>query len=298
MTNIAVTGAGGFVGRYLVPELLRHNHQVRALTRFGTDAPWLRDGVDWVRGDVRNRNTVETLLDGSSVVVHLGAWSFRDPEPDVIVDGTAAVLAAARARGIERIVFVSCLASSADNPSPFLQEKWKAEQMIRGSGLTYVILRPSVILGRGDGLTRPLADLVRRAPLIPLPSRSDARLQPVDVEDVVRCIVDAVSRDDVANLEISVGGPTFLTFRNLVDLIAGEIGVVRPKVQLPTSLLVGLAGRLPAAARSLFSPSRLALLTEASTTSPGNVQRLFEFEPRSVVGRLTDYLDGDPGTLS
>lgn len=297
MTKIAVTGAGGFVGRHLIPALAGQHH-VRALARVGPSAREPGEDVDVVRGDVRNGDTVSALLQDTQVVVHMAGGFDAETEPETIVGGTAAVVTAARERGVSRIVFLSCLGAAADNPSPFFQAKWKAEQMIRSSGLPYVILRPSLILGRGDGVTAPLADLLRLSPVTPIPAPSDGRMQPVDVDDVIRCIAASLEGDAVANEEVSVGGPVFLTYRNLVDLISGHVGAARPKLALPIGLLPRLAGAVPGPWGALFAPARLALYAQSAVSSPGNVQRMFQFAPRSIIPEIPRYLGQDTGKLS
>ena len=77
------------------------------------------------------------------------------------------------------------------------------------------------MLGNGDGITRPLASLIKIAPAIPVPGDGRHRFQPVDVRDVVRCILAALSEEKPGDGTLPVAGPMFLTFRQLVDLAAG-----------------------------------------------------------------------------
>jgi nucleoside-diphosphate-sugar epimerase len=90
-----------------------------------------------------------------------------------------------------------------------------------------------MVLGPGDGITQPLADLIRFAP-DSRAGKGRVRCQPVDVEDLARCILVSLTDDNLNQQMISVGGPSFLTFRHLVDLIAGQLGVNKPKVLIPS----------------------------------------------------------------
>jgi nucleoside-diphosphate-sugar epimerase len=139
-------------------------------------------------------------------------------------------------------------------------------------------------------VVRPLAELIRALPLIPLPGTGMQRQQPIDVEDLARCVSLSVTDDALLNTEISVGGPAYLTLRNLVDLIQGELGVAKPKVLLPPGWISALAPIVPGGARELFAGPRLALFQQMSAASPGIVQQQFGFQPVSVVSRLPQYL--------
>jgi NADH dehydrogenase len=295
MSRIAVTGASGFIGRHLVPQLVSAGHEVSALIhdrppRFGATE------VAVTRGDVRSAEALRAVVDGCSALVHLAPGLAQTPDlEDVIVAGTDAVVRAATDAGVERAVVVSCLGAQAASRFPFYAAKWKAEQLVRGSGLPYVILRPSLVLGPGDGFTAPLATHVRSFPLVFMPGQGTHRQQPIDVDDMVRCILLSLERDDILNLEISVGGPMFLTPRQLVDLLSGILGLRKPKVPIPARWLTA-AGRAAPGRMGPLSPARIAQLETESTSSPGIVGSIFGFDPQSVVPRLGSYLAAD--TLS
>lgn len=291
MSRILVTGATGFIGRQVVSLLLRDGHEVRALARTESDRDRIESAVSFLRADVRDAEAVASLMGDAEAVVHL-ASSFRPEEAvDVVQAGTRTVVAAAKKSAVDRLVFVSCLPAQAAAESPFYRAKWRGEQLVRGSGVPYVILRPSLVVGAGDSVTRPLAEIIRAFPVIPLPIRGLLRQQPADIEDVARCIQLAVTKDELLNREISICGPAFLTIRQLIDLIQGQVGSSKPKLLLPRGLVPALAGLLPAAARHLFTGARLAGFDQpTNAASPGIVWREFGFEPRSIVSRLGTYL--------
>lgn len=295
MSRIAVTGAAGFVGRHLVPVLAEAGHDVRALIH-EQSLPFLPEGVEVQRGDVRQGVVVRSLVDGCNAVVHLAPGLAADAElTDVIAAGTSAVMSAAKDAGVERVVFVSCLGAQAASRYPFYTAKWKAEQLVRGLGLPYVILRPSLVLGRGDGITAPLASHLRSFPAALLPGTGTHRQQPIDVGDLVRCLQLSLEQDDVLNEEISVGGPMYLTPRQLADLLSGVIGIRKPKLSVPSAWLSAAGGVAPGRF-GFLSPARIAQLDTESAASPGIVESIFGFAPQSVIPRLSSYLAAD--TLS
>lgn len=289
MSHIAVTGATGFLGSHLVATLLAEGESVRGLVRPGSTASG-ESGAEYIRGDVRRRETARDLLRGCDAAVHLAAsFSPSDDVAEIIVEGTRALLAAAREASIGRVVFLSCLGAEAASHSSYLAAKWEAEQLVRSSELPTVILRPSVILGRGDGVTRPLAELIRSWPVIPIPGTGEHRSQPVDVDDVVRCVLTALRSEDLLGEMISIGGPMFITFRQLSDLLSGQLNEIKPKVLVPDAYLPLLGRILPPGSRALFAPARLAVIRQGIVASPGIVPRMFGFEPRSVVPALASY---------
>ncbi len=286
MARVAVIGATGFVGTAMVRLLANEGHEVRGLSRSGNALA----GASSTAGDVCDAEMVAALVAGCDYVVHLAPGLSSDPGTiTCVTEGARTVLDACREAGVGRLVYLSCLGADAAAESPYYRAKWEAETAVRSSDLPWVILRPSMVLGPGDGITQPLADLIRSSPLIPVPGKGRVRCQPVDVEDLARCILVSLTDDNLNQQMISVGGPSFLTFRHLVDLIAGQLGVNKPKVLIPLRLVPSITFLLPAG-RSLFLPPRLAQFQQGVVASPGIVKRMFGFEPRSIVPLLGTYL--------
>jgi NADH dehydrogenase len=290
MSRVAVTGAAGFVGKSLVPELLGAGHEVRALVHDRTsNVP----GAEVRRGDVRDSAGIHALVEGCTAVIHLAPGLRATPDLETtIVEGTKTVVAAAREAGVQRVVVLSCLGAQAASHYPFYEAKWKAEQIVRGSGLPYVILRPSLILGPGDGITAQLAGQLRSFPAVAVPGSGRHRQQPIDIDDLVRCILLSVGRDDLLNREISVGGPMYITPRQLLDLLGGALGCQKPKVTVPAGWL-GAAGHRFPGQLGLLSRARIAQLDTESAASLGIVESVFGFPPRSVIPRLGSYVAAD-----
>jgi uncharacterized protein YbjT (DUF2867 family) len=291
MARLAVTGANGFMGQHVLALLLSEGHEVRGLDRSQDQISGLNGSAKWHRGDVRDPDTVRSLVRGCDMVIHLaGGFSGADDLVEIVTTGTRTIAAVAREENIQRLVYMSCLGADAAARSPFYAAKWRAEQLVRSSGVPHVILRPSLVLGPDDGVTRPLAQLIRSLPAVPVPGRGQHREQPIDVEDLARCVTRALTLGELTDQTVSVGGPIFVTLRQLVDLIAGELGVMKPKILLPYRSLPSAARLIPAAGRPLFQQPRLGQFQHGVVASPGIVQRMFGFEARSILSRLPEYL--------
>ena len=144
--KILVTGAAGFIGVRLVQRLLRDGHTVVALVRTPRGELKLpRPGLTVVRGDMTDRASLDRACAGCDVVVHL-ANATAIPDWNVArainVEGTRALLEAAKRAQVKRMVFTSTLSALREKRGPYGQTKLEAEVVVRQSGMPFVILRP------------------------------------------------------------------------------------------------------------------------------------------------------------
>src|SRR5918995_1874238 len=139
---LAVTGGTGFVGQRLIDLAIERGHQVQALTRRPQES---RDGVEWIEGSLENRDVLERLVTSSDAVIHVaGVINARDAAGFEAgnVTGTLSMLAAATAAGTRRFVHVSSLAAREPKLSQYGASKARSEELVRGSGLDWTIVRP------------------------------------------------------------------------------------------------------------------------------------------------------------
>ena len=238
--TVLVTGAGGFIGRHLVRRLLEAGRPVRALVREASEAEGL-DGAEVVAGDVTRLETLAAAVAGADAVVHLVAILQGKPEDfaRVIGDGTRNVVEAAREAGVRRFVYQSALGLNEQSREtiPYFRGKWAAEQSLTGSGLEYVIVRPSFVFA-GDGGAFPLfAKLARRAPLTPIVGSGTQRIQPVWIDDMLEVLVRAVDEPTAANRTFDLGGPDVLDWNEFWERLKASLGVRRPSVHIPMRLM-------------------------------------------------------------
>ncbi|WP_069758541.1 SDR family oxidoreductase [Streptomyces sp. LUP47B] len=254
-----VTGASGYIGGRLVPELLSAGHRVRCLARSPDrlrDQPWA-DRAEVVAGDVTDAASVARALAGMDVAYYLvhTMSSGKDFEE---TDRRAARIFAEQARiaGVRRIVYLSGL-TPAGVPerelSPHLRSRAEVARILLDSGVPTAVLRAAVVIGSGSASFEMLRYLTERLPVMVTPSWVHTRIQPVAVRDVLRALVAGARMPSDVNRAFDIGGPEVLTYRQMMLRYAAVAGLPR-RIILPVPVLtpglsshwVGLVTPVPA----------------------------------------------------
>ncbi|MFF4394857.1 SDR family oxidoreductase [Streptomyces sp. NPDC001480] len=254
-----VTGATGYIGGRLVPELLAAGHRVRCLARSPgklRDHPWAGD-VEVVRGDVRDAASVAAAMRDVDVAYYLvhALGTGRDFEE---TDSRAARVfgGAARAAGVRRVVYLGGL-TPAGVPehalSPHLRSRAEVGHILLRSGVPTTVLRAAVIIGSGSASFEMLRYLTERLPVMVTPRWVRTRIQPVAVRDVLRALVGSAGMPADVSRAFDLGGPDVLTYRDMMMRYAAVAGLPR-RVILPVPVLtprlsshwVGLVTPVPA----------------------------------------------------
>jgi len=292
---IAVTGATGFVGRHIAAVLTRRGHAVRALVRRPIQARTLVSlGVELVPGDLADVAALTTLTRGAHAVVHLvGIIVEKGPATfhAVHVDGTRRVVEAARQAGIERFVHMSAVGARDERgATPYHRTKWHAEQLVRASGLSHAVFRPSIISGPESAPIRTLARLHRWSPVVPVFGDGRFPTQPVWVEDVALAFALSVEQPALSGA-FELGGPQVLTYEEFLLAIGQAAGHPRPLVHMPLALARAAAGAfdLLGAAAPLTS-DQLQMLVEGSATPDNAIESVFGIRPIPFEQGLNRYL--------
>ena len=169
--------------------------------------------VDVQYGSVSDPDALASACEGVDSVIHLVAIIQQRKGAtfdSVNRQGAANVVAAAEEAGsVKELVQVSAIGASSNRSYPYLHSKWEGEQEVIKGGLPYTIIRSSLMFGEGDEFTNSLAALVRVFPLVPVIGTGRNRLQPIEVNDVARCIVLALDRDDLTRSGQRVSGRRF-----------------------------------------------------------------------------------------
>jgi NADH dehydrogenase len=251
--TVLVTGGTGFVGPHVVHALRTREVSVRALVRDRRRGSRLVAwGAELVEGDVTDPASLRGAFTGVDAVVHLVAI-IRGSRPDferVMAQGTRNVVAAAKEAGIRRFVLASALGldERTKDTVPYFAAKWEMERAVKESGLEHVILRPSFVFGKDGGVLPTFVRLARLAPVTPIVGPGTQRLQPIWVEDVAEYYSQSVDLPAGANRTFEVGGPDAPTWNEFWDRLKRVLGVHRPSIHMPISVLraqAALTERLP-----------------------------------------------------
>ena len=247
---ILVAGASGFVGRALLRVL---DGPVRALVRREFDAVRLRDrGVEAVTGDLASGAGLDAAMRGVETLVYLvhTADAPGDPVANDLEAAQNATLAA-RAAGVERVVFLGPIAASEAASSRYLVARWAVELAMRQAGRRTVVLRAPIIVGRGGTLFELMRRSVDRSPVVPLFAWRRTAVEPVALADVVEALRIAVRDPDLAGRSFDICGAERLTFGELVRGWGRAAGKRRLYLPLPgygervTEQLAWTLARLP-----------------------------------------------------
>ena len=287
---ILITGGTGFVGRRLAARLIAQGESVRLLARKHADVP----GAEVHPGNVRDVASVLSAARGCTAVIHL-VGIIRETRgatfAGVHVGGTRTVLQACQEAGVPRLLHMSALGARPNARSAYHGTKWAAEESVRASGLPATIFRPSVIFGAGGEFLPTIRRLVQSpGPVIPIVGDGLSLLQPIWIEDVVSCFVAAVGRTSSPPLgTYELGGPETIGFEELVDLIAADEGVDKPKLHLPTLLArpaVALLSRLLPGFP--LTSDQLTMLVEDNVCDITEMTKTFEVMPATLREHLRD----------
>jgi len=261
-----LTGATGFVGSAVARALLARGHVVRVLARPGSDRRNLAGlEVQLAEGDLTDPASLARASDGCRYLLHVAAdYRLWVPDPAAMmranVDGTRALLLAAQAQGVERIVYCSSVAAlgltadgtPAGETTPVFPEKiigiykkskYLAEQavlaLVREHGVPAVIVNPSTPVGPRDIKPTPTGKMIRDAATGRMPAYVDTGLNIVHVDDVAEGHLLALERGVIGERYI-LGGEDFL-LGDLFANVAAAAGRPAPRIKLPLGPLYPVA---------------------------------------------------------
>lgn len=234
--KIAVTGAFSYSGKYITRRLLERGEDVITLTNHPDRPDPFGGKVKAFPLDFSKEDELVHSLCGVEVLINTYWVRFdkgHNTQPKAVENTRVLVNAAVRA-GVKRIVHISITNPSADSHLPYFWGKAANEKAVTASGLSYAILRPTVLFGKEDILINNIAWLLRRFPLFGLPGDGSYSLSPVYVDDLAELAVEAVYKSE--NYIWDAVGPDEFTFKEMVELIGETIGKKPPLIPFPPSL--------------------------------------------------------------
>ena len=264
--TLALTGATGFVGQTVLDHVLASGHRIRAIARRSQS---VRDGVEWIEGDLANPDALRRLCNGANAVLHIaGAVNVptRDAFAAANIVGTQSIVDAATETGVSRFVHVSSLAAREPGLSNYGWSKAGAEDVVRASSLDWTIVRPPGIYGPRDHDVLEMFRMAKRGVVL-LPPRG--RGSWIHADDLARLLVTLASGGaSHAILEPDDGTP--VTHDQMAQAIAQALGRTGVKtLHAPRPLLdfAARADRLVRGDKAKLTPDRASYMAHPDWTS-------------------------------
>ncbi len=241
MTTYAITGAFGYTGKYIAKKLLTQGHTVITLTGNPNRANPFGDQIQVQPFNFDDLNALAASLTGVEVFINTYWVRFDhgDKTFTKAVQNTKKLINAAKKAGVRRFIHVSISNPAVDSPLPYFSGKATLEQYLQDSGLSYAILRPTVIFGKEDILINNIAYLLRKFPFFAIPGDGKYRLQPIFVEEMADLAIQASQMDE--NFFWDAVGPETFSFQELVKLLRFTVGSRSILVNLPPGLALFLS---------------------------------------------------------
>jgi uncharacterized protein YbjT (DUF2867 family) len=235
--RIGLTGAYGYIGSATARRLRDAGYEIHTLTNRtglrvdGITAAPLRFELEYLIDQMRG---LDTFINNYWIRIPYAGQTFRSA-----VANNAMLVEAAKRAGVRRYVYVSVSNPDRGRNLAYYDGKLQCEHAVRASGLSYGIVRPTLVVGPQDVLTNNIAWFLRRFLVFPMPGDGHYRIQPATLDDAGRIITELALSSD--NVTVDVAGPDIVTFREYVSLLAEVCGVRRWMPSVPNALaLVGI----------------------------------------------------------
>jgi uncharacterized protein YbjT (DUF2867 family) len=291
---IFITGSTGFVGKEIVKRFMQKGEKVLLLVRNDSSIPFQ---VEKIKGDVLDNKSLVEGMKKCNKVVHL-VGIIRETKGQTFekihVQGTQNVVKAAKECGISKIVHMSALGTRENAKSRYHKTKWEAEEIVRSSGIPYVIFRPSIIVGKEDKFVNLFVSMIKGMPgklgILPVVGKGKNKFQPIGVEDVADCFVKACLDEKIVNKTYVLAGDEVFTYNALLDCLMQVLGVQKRKLHFPISLMRILAFCFDWLPFFPLTRDQLLMLEEDNIGENEAMKRDFDMTPRKFEEILRSYL--------
>lgn len=242
LPRIAIAGVTGYIGGRLAPRLLDSSYAVRCLVRSPQklqDRAWADNpAVEIRRTDLDDIDSVAANLEGCQAAFYLvhsmASAGAGYAERDRCLASNFA--AAAREAGVERIVYLGGLGETGSDLSEHLASRREVETALASAGVPVTVLRAAMIIGSGSASFEILRYLVERLPIMVTPKWVSTPCQPIAVRNVIEYLLATLAVPETTGGVFDIGGPEVLCYRDIMDVMAEELGL-RPRWVIPVPVL-------------------------------------------------------------
>ena len=304
--KVALIGGTGFVGSYLIDELISNEHTPRLLVRKNSEYKVMQsDKCEIITGDIDNDNALKETLEGCDAVIYLIALIREFPKKGLTNEklqfrGSEKVAKIAEELKVNRFLLMSALGANPNpNGSKYMQAKHLSEQAIKNTKLNWTIMRPSSLFGDPRGGDRPefcmmldklMLNLVPYPKFLPFPAPSfftgasplnsgQYALSMVHVKDVASIFVKALSDEKTIGQTIEIGGKKEVTWNEIIKSIASVTGQKVFMLPAPFFVIFSVAGLLDRFEWFPAGQDQLKDLVKGSVCNSDELFKKYEIEP-------------------
>lgn len=289
---ILLTGATGFIGSRVLQALSQKNLKVRCLVRKQktSDNP----NISYVTGDVLDRDSLLAAAKDVETVYYFIHMMGNQPKGEQkkfdVLDRNAIknMVEACKLNGVKRIIHLTGMRNPNEKLSHHLRSRKEVEDIIRNSGIDHTIFRASLIIGRGGAAFDILDTAVKKFPIIPVFDWEDTQIQPIFIDDVIKYLVECLEKKETINKCYDIGCSQILTYKELIQQYADELGLKRTFIRIPGSwhwISSTVLGKLspvdPNVVNWLIESLRNNMICEQN-----DLNKIFGFEPTSFKDSL------------
>jgi uncharacterized protein YbjT (DUF2867 family) len=291
--RVMVLGAGGFIGRHIVSDLLSAGHEVVAVVRRAGNLQEVFPQATFVAldlaGAVHSRDWPPHLVGIEIIINAAGLLRGRDM-PAVHVEMPKALIAAALEAGVRRIVLISAISARGDVTTDYATSKLAGEEALRRSKIGWTILRPSLVYGDGSyGGTSLMRGLAGLPWFVPLPGSGDFPFTPIHVRDLARAVRRVCEDATFEHRTLEPVGPETLSLRDMLSRYREWLGFGPPRflaIPMPLMRIMGRVGDL--AADGPIATNSLAQMIAGNSGDSAAFADAIGFAPRSLSSALRD----------
>jgi len=228
--RIAISGGTGFVGRHLAAHLIGQRHEVVLIARGMREADTFlveHPSVTFRQADLSDADVLIRAFSKCDGVAHCAGINReigRQTYQRVHIEGTANVVKAARAAGLQKLMLISFLRARPNCGSAYHESKWAAEELVRNSGLDYTVLKCGMIYGRGDHMLDHISHALYTLPFFATVGFTEKPIRPVPIQDLIEIMRAALVEGRLSRATVSVTGAEELYLSEAVRRVASVIG--------------------------------------------------------------------------
>ena len=292
--KIIIAGGTGFLGSALTRTLIEHKHDVALLVRSGSRRKTnqseniFRIPIDFTQMPESLPIKPDALINCVGIIREFPSKgiTFEKIHHDI----AKFLVELAEKNDVGRFIQISALGTGPAGKTGYFKTKYKAEEILKNSGLNFTIFRPSVIYGPGDEFINMIAGIVKKFPIMPVIGNGRYRLQPVHIDDLCEAIALSLADDFTHNKTFEIGGPEVLTFNEIVDLTGRTLGKKAIKFHQPVlimRLFAALFDRFP-----WFPVTRdqISMLFDENRTEDSRLFDRYNIIPKQLGDGMKEYL--------